>query len=119
LPIASEEESTVAKTSEPSLNLPGISMDTSTDSIVLSPSETLTPLMGTSPGVQHLPVFAGTPVPWPREVISAENAVDVVELARWGKGTIHGLAWSPDGNALAVASSIGIYLYAAQTLEGN
>jgi WD40 repeat protein len=34
-----------------------------------------------------------------------------------GKGTIHDVVWSPDGKTLAVASSLGIYLYDAQTFD--
>ncbi len=49
--------------------------------------------------------------------ISAENATRVVELARWGRGGLNELAYSPDGKLLAVASSIGIYLRDAQTLN--
>jgi WD40 repeat protein len=41
----------------------------------------------------------------------------VVELARWGKGSILKVAYSPDGKLLAVATSIGIYLYDANTLD--
>ncbi|MCE2403030.1 hypothetical protein J4G08_19410, partial [Candidatus Poribacteria bacterium] len=36
---------------------------------------------------------------------------------RLGKGTIHAIAYSPDGARLAVASSIGIWLYDAHTGE--
>jgi len=48
--------------------------------------------------------------------ISPDNAAQVVQLARWGKGTVNEVAHSPDGTLLAVASSLGIYLYDAQTL---
>ena len=37
--------------------------------------------------------------------------------ARLGKGFIHEIAYSPDGTQLAVASSIGIWIYDAQTGE--
>jgi WD40 repeat protein len=63
------------------------------------------------------PVLAGTPVPQPLAVISPENADQVVQLARWGRGTANGVAFSPDGRLLAVASSLGVYLYDAETLE--
>jgi WD40 repeat protein len=68
-------------------------------------------------GVINLPVPAGIPVPWPKEAITSENAHQVTELARWGKGTIGEVAWSADGKSFAVGSSIGIYLYAAETFE--
>ncbi|MGB0384409.1 MAG: AAA-like domain-containing protein [Ardenticatenaceae bacterium] len=59
----------------------------------------------------------GTPFPQPVSAISAANAQQVRQLARWGKGRISEIAISPDGQVLAVASSVGIYLYDAQTLE--
>ena len=37
--------------------------------------------------------------------------------ARLGKGSIRELAYTPDGNHLIVASSIGIWTYNADTLE--
>ncbi|MYB66595.1 hypothetical protein F4X73_18070, partial [Candidatus Poribacteria bacterium] len=37
--------------------------------------------------------------------------------ARFGKGTIQEIQYSPDGTRLAVASSIGIWIYDAQTGE--
>ncbi len=37
-------------------------------------------------------------------------------IARLGKGTVNGLTYSPDGAQLVVASSIGIWVYDAQTL---
>ena len=37
--------------------------------------------------------------------------------ARLGKGSINEIQYSPDGTRLAVASSIGIWLYDAQTYQ--
>jgi len=47
--------------------------------------------------------------------ITPDNANRIVELVRWGKGIANRVAWSPDGRKFAIASSIGIYLYDAQT----
>jgi WD40 repeat protein len=70
---------------------------------------------GTKPqGYQ--PTGLGMPVPWPEEVITSANASRVIELARWGRGTINDTLWSPDGKSIAVASSTGIYLYDAASL---
>jgi tRNA A-37 threonylcarbamoyl transferase component Bud32 len=63
------------------------------------------------------PMRPGTPVPQSVTAISPENADRVVPLARWGKGRINRVVFSPDGRLLAVASSLGIYLYDAGTLE--
>lgn len=65
----------------------------------------------------QLPVLDGTSVPQPAELISPANADRIVQLARWGKRTVNQAAYSPDGRLLAVASSIGVYLYNAETLE--
>jgi len=78
-----------------------------------APTATATP----APMPIPLPVLAGTPVPQSVTAISPENADRVVPLARWGKGRINRAVFSPDGRLLAVASSLGIYLYDAGTLE--
>ncbi len=49
--------------------------------------------------------------------ITADNAMNVVQRARLGKGAVTDIAWTPDGTRLAVASSIGVFLYDAGTLE--
>ena len=50
-------------------------------------------------------------------VITAANAGQVEQLARFGKGLIGEIAYSPDGSLIALASSIGVYLYDSQSLE--
>ena len=65
-------------------------------------------------------VFAAlrsTPVPLPGEAISVSNAGRVQQLARWGNGLVFDLAWSPDGQLLAVGSTIGVFLYNPRTQE--
>jgi eukaryotic-like serine/threonine-protein kinase len=64
-----------------------------------------------------LPATMGTAVPAPRTAINPQNAAQVTQLARWGKGTVNQVVYSPDGVLLAGASSLGIYLYDAETLE--
>ena len=56
---------------------------------------------------------AGTSIPLPLAAISPDNANRVVQLARWGKGAINQVVWSPDGRQLAIASSITVYVYDA------
>ena len=58
---------------------------------------------------------APTPTPAPMQPPSHENAALVV--VPWGKDPIRGIAYSPDGRLLAVASSPGVYLYDAATLD--
>lgn len=50
--------------------------------------------------------------------ITADNADEIVELARYGDGVFgSSLAWSPDGQTLAVAGSLGVWLYDGDDLE--
>jgi WD40 repeat protein len=52
------------------------------------------------------------------EVITLENVNQVQELARFGNGTFtDSLAYSPDGQTLAVTGSIGVWFYQADNLE--
>jgi len=51
-----------------------------------------------------------------RSPISPANASQVVELRRIGRGTISKVEWSPDGSTLAVAGSVGVWLYPADEL---
>jgi WD40 repeat protein/serine/threonine protein kinase len=45
------------------------------------------------------------------------SAPDVVPLARWGKGRVRGVALTPDGSILVVATALGIYLYSVDKLD--
>ena len=45
--------------------------------------------------------------------ISSENADQITLLACLGKGDLSDIAYSPDGDLLAVASSIGVFIYEA------
>ncbi len=52
------------------------------------------------------------------EPITLDNAEQVEELARFGNGVFTGsLAYSPDGKTLAVAGSIGVWLYDTADFE--
>ncbi len=55
-----------------------------------------------------------TPVPAGGEVISPENVDRVEALARWGRGVLQAVAWSPDGRLLAVGTTVGVDLYDGQ-----
>jgi WD40 repeat protein len=54
--------------------------------------------------------------PEPKQPVTPQNAAQVRQLVRWGKGLAEGLAYSPDGRRLAVASGLGVYLYDAESL---
>jgi len=86
----------------------------------LVPSATLTPSAAPTalpPAATPTPfVSFAQPVPPSETVISAENA-QVGLRARWGRGILSRALYSPDGRYLALATSIGVYVYDAQTLE--
>jgi WD40 repeat protein len=50
------------------------------------------------------------PMP-PLQLITAENAPLLREVARVGKGRLSRIAWSPEGKRLAASSEFGIWLY--------
>lgn len=51
--------------------------------------------------------------------ITPANAAQLAQLARLGNGVVRSLAWSPDGSTLAVASSIGVWLYDADNPDST
>ncbi len=64
------------------------------------------------------PVFQNTPLFSTRQLgITKDNINDMVPLGVWGMGDVNGLASSPDGKYVAVASSIGIYIFNPQNLK--
>lgn len=60
----------------------------------------------------------GTPLPPLSGAISAENAAQVSQLAQWGGGMLWGsaVAYSPNGELLAIASTLGIEFYETGSL---
>lgn len=74
--------------------------------------------IATQPESARLPqVWAGTPIPDVTEEITRENIQKIQEVARWGRGAIRQITWSPDGKLVAVGSSIGVFIYAANSFE--
>ncbi len=53
------------------------------------------------------------------EIITRENIGELTELAQLGNGTIHSVAWSPDGESLAVAGALGVWLYEVDNLGAS
>lgn len=62
------------------------------------------------------PVDVGPAHPPLAGAITPDNASQVVQVARWGKGLITQSAYSPDGRWWALASSLGVYLWDIETL---
>jgi eukaryotic-like serine/threonine-protein kinase len=85
--------------------------------VAIQPNPSEQPQSPSSPVAPTVALASGErPGLAPTTVISAEQAGRVEELARLGKGTIGQVAWAPSGRTLAVASSLGVYLYDAETL---
>ncbi|MBI5928449.1 MAG: WD40 repeat domain-containing protein [Chloroflexi bacterium] len=63
-----------------------------------------------------------TPTPSQGQIsvpITAENAAQLVELQRFGAGTVNGAVWSPDGKQLALYGSLGIWFYDTSDFEAT
>jgi WD40 repeat protein len=60
-------------------------------------------------------ILSGRSEPLP--IIRADNVREIEEIARFGHGQIFNAAWSPDGNIIALAGSVGIWLYDAHDLD--
>jgi WD40 repeat protein len=96
---------------------PSISAQPS-QSPIASPSASMEPTQGEgTEGVINLPTLVGMPVPWPEEAITSLNAVQITQLACWGRETISTIAWAPDGKSFAVTSSTGIQIYDSVTFQ--
>jgi WD40 repeat protein len=95
-PIQTQEATEAAKLLTPQITLPPA-----------SPTPTST-LPGTA-SIQPSPYFSQT--------ISADNAEQVIQLTRWGKGSPSQLVYSADGRQFALFTSLGVYLYDAQNLS--
>jgi len=57
------------------------------------------------------PLYLAQVDPASLKPITADNAIFMEQLAVIGRGKINDLAWSPEGNLLAAASPLGIWLY--------
>ncbi|NOH02307.1 MAG: hypothetical protein HND47_10300 [Chloroflexi bacterium] len=64
----------------------------------------------------ELPILEGFTVPFGSEKIALENADEIIQLARWGKGTVNQVVYSKDGEKIAAATSYGVYIFDADTL---
>jgi WD40 repeat protein len=108
-------------TMTPTLTIPSTMSPTAVPPSI-TPTVTQTSVPTATPTEQ--PTFTPTPTPtvssWTVEgtavfqtsdIISPANAVQLTQLARWGRGVIHDVAYSPNGRWLAAASATGIYLH--------
>jgi len=56
-------------------------------------------------------------MPQPAAAIAPDNIDRIALMAQWGQGQINSIAFSADGEFLALASTLGVSLYYTQTLE--
>lgn len=61
-----------------------------------------------------LPAAAQSALLPPLAPLSLDSAASVVPLARLGRGVVRDVQWSPDGDALAVATTLGVWLQPAE-----
>jgi len=100
------------RTETPTPTATGTPTKSPTATVTNTPTNAATPTATLS-----FPLSASTPLPENLPKISPGNVGKVKQLAHWGEGMVTQLAWAPDGKILAVASSIGIYLYDPATLD--
>jgi WD40 repeat protein len=92
------------------------STNTYSPSNTASSSPTQTPSKTQTVSSAPTSTLAGL-LPGSLSMITSGNANQVSQLTRWGKGFVNSVSWSPNGEILAVASSIGIYLYETESLQ--
>ena len=90
--------------------------------VALSPAATATPASTSrptpSPTPYSLPGLPPLPLPTlSGQAIAPGNARQVGALARLGKGAVHSFTWSPDGQNMALATDLGIYVYDTATWQ--
>jgi WD40 repeat protein len=90
----------------------------STQPATTTPTPLITPTTASTPTITPTPsptsaiwVRSGAPLPSTSETITAENATQVTELARWGRGVISDIALSADGEWVAIAAGSGVYVH--------
>jgi WD40 repeat protein len=62
---------------------------------------------------------APTPTEQRAQIITTSNLRSITEIARLGHGQLYDVNWSADGYQLAVASSLGVYVYDVETLAAQ
>ncbi len=63
-----------------------------------------------------------TPPPttvWVKTAATPDNVTQIAALQRLGRGTLYAATLSPDGNRLALGSSVGVWIYDAHSLSPN
>ena len=96
---------TVPPSVTPTVTQTPVPTATQTEQPTFTPTSTPTPTVTVSWTIEGTAVFQTS------NIINPENTNQLTQLARWGRGVIHDVAYSPNGRWLAVASSTGIYVH--------
>lgn len=80
----------------------------------LSTPTTSTPTPVPTPTPSPTPTY--TPATLHPLAISPDNVDQIAEISQLGRGTIHKMALSPDGETVAVVGGLGVWLYDLDTL---
>jgi len=62
-------------------------------------------------------MFLGTAIPNDSESTSSANIQRLTYMAQWGRGTVLGTAFTPDGSTFVVGSPFGLAIYNVQELQ--
>jgi WD40 repeat protein len=87
---------------------------TRTPTIIPSPLPSETP---TAAFPVSTPALMGTPVPGIGEAIGSVNLGRLTHVAQWGRGTILGTVFTPDGSHFVVGSAFGFAIYDSYKLQ--
>lgn len=94
----------------------GAQLSAPTQTATLAPTSTSTSTVTPTPTFTPTPTPTPTPTatPIPPQPISLSNVSRITQIYQLGYGTVRAASWSPDGQLLALASSLGIYVYDMQ-----
>lgn len=108
---------TVAAAATPSLTLTPSSTPTTTSRLTVT--NTTIPTLTPTPSPTIPVAGVGTSVHRSQAVIVPENVTQLTELARWGRGVINDVAYSADGNWIAVGTARGIYVHDVRDFQSE
>ena len=101
-------------------------LPTETQAPTSVPSETPTeiatkpPLVNTDtpvPTPTDVLAFIGTPLPGPSEAIGTNNYTRLKRIGQWGRGSILGVGFTPDGKSFVAVSELGWTIYHMDALN--
>ncbi len=83
---------------------------------VSPPTQTPTPTLTPTPTAAPPVAKRGSSLPRTKP-IDATNPDQIVQIAQWGNGVIQQIQYSPQGDYLAAASSLGVFIHDVQDLS--